>query len=198
VIEMLRVSSDRQDVERQEYDVAENREKFDLNVLRTIRLKISGTLAMTDPEVQQMIADLAQPGVDAVSISAIDRLFRPRDYKSVAIYEFFADNGKAIISTKEGLVEPGRLVESARRAPGYFGGYPAQVCVVDKPIVIADVDENGEPDLEVLETDKYLELWRRAKAAYEDEDAHGDIVEMLWEEGYPEECRYGSETEETR
>jgi hypothetical protein len=35
VIEMLRVSSDKQDVARQEFDTAENREQYNLNVLRT-------------------------------------------------------------------------------------------------------------------------------------------------------------------
>jgi DNA invertase Pin-like site-specific DNA recombinase len=106
VIEMLRVSSDKQDVARQEFDVAENRDEHNLNVLRTIRLKISGTLVMTHPDVQQMIAEIAQAGVDGVSISAIDRLFRPKDYESLKMFDFFARNGKLIVSTKEGVVDP--------------------------------------------------------------------------------------------
>ena len=106
VIEMLRVSSDKQDVTRQEFDMEQNREDHHLNVLRTIRLKISGTLVMTHPEVQQMIAELSRPGVDAISISAIDRLFRPKDYESLKMFDFFARNGKLIVSTKEGVVDP--------------------------------------------------------------------------------------------
>jgi hypothetical protein len=106
VIEMLRVSSDKQDVARQEFDAQENREQHNLNVLRTIRIKISGTLVMTHPEVKQMVAELSYPAVDGISVSAIDRLFRPKDFQSLQMFQFFAENRKVIISTKEGLVEP--------------------------------------------------------------------------------------------
>ena len=106
VIEMLRVSSDKQDVERQEYDVAENRERHNLNVLRAIRLKISGTKVLTNEDVQQMIAELSHPGVDGVSLSCIDRLLRPKDFDALRMLQYFFDEKKAIISTKEGYVEP--------------------------------------------------------------------------------------------
>lgn len=106
VIELLRVSSDKQDVARQEYDTAENREQFNLNVLRTIRLKISGTKVLTNEDVQHMIEELQRPGVDAVSISAIDRLFRPQDYEGLLMLQYFHKHRKALISTKEGYVEP--------------------------------------------------------------------------------------------
>jgi len=105
VIEMLRVSSDRQDVERQEYDVNENRVQHSLNVLRTIRIKISGTLVMTHDEVRAMIESLRDPGVHGVSVSAIDRIFRPKDF-NLEILQFLFQNKKAIISSKEGIVEP--------------------------------------------------------------------------------------------
>ena len=68
--------------------------------------------------------------------------------------------------------------------------YPADVDVVgekDEYIVIADVSGEGEPLLEVLSTEKYLELWWEARTLYEAE-GHGHIVEVLWEEGYPEVC----------
>jgi hypothetical protein len=70
------------------------------------------------------------------------------------------------------------------------GGHPADVDVVGEKgeyIVIADVSDEGEPLLEVLSTEKYLELWREAKTLYEAE-GHGHIVEVLWEEGYPDLC----------
>jgi DNA invertase Pin-like site-specific DNA recombinase len=105
VIEMLRVSSDRQDVQRQEYDTADNREQHGLNALRAIRIKISGTLVMTHPEVQLMLEQLSDPNVHGISVSAIDRVFRPRDY-NLEILKFFDENRKVIVSTKEGIVEP--------------------------------------------------------------------------------------------
>ena len=106
VIELLRVSSDKQDVARQEFDTKENREQQALSVLRTIRIKISGTEVMTHAEVQQMVAELSHPGVDGISVSAIDRLFRPKDYRALDVLQFFAEHQKVIVSTKEGLVEP--------------------------------------------------------------------------------------------
>jgi hypothetical protein len=69
-------------------------------------------------------------------------------------------------------------------------GHPADVDVVGEKgeyIVIADVSDEGEPLLEVLSTEKYLELWWEARTLYEAE-GHGHIVEVLWEEGYPEVC----------
>jgi hypothetical protein len=41
-----------------------------------------------------------------VSISAIDRLFRPKDYESILMFQFFHENCKVIISTKQGYIEP--------------------------------------------------------------------------------------------
>jgi Resolvase, N terminal domain/Recombinase len=104
-IEMLRVSSDRQDVDRQEYDVAENRKEYNLNVLRTIRIKISGTKVMKHPDVKQLITDLSEPAVDAISLSALDRLFRPNDF-NFEILQFMLVHKKTIVSAKEGIIEP--------------------------------------------------------------------------------------------
>jgi DNA invertase Pin-like site-specific DNA recombinase len=61
---------------------------------------------MTHPEVQQMIAELSRSAVDAISISAIDRLFRPKDYDSIGMFQFFMKYQKLIVSTKEGIVDP--------------------------------------------------------------------------------------------
>jgi DNA invertase Pin-like site-specific DNA recombinase len=105
VVELARVSTDKQDLTRQEFDLADNREKFGLNVLRTIRIKISGTKVLTNEDVQLMIEQLSHPGLDAVSCSAIDRLFRPEDFSFLLLQEFHKQH-KAIISTKEGYVEP--------------------------------------------------------------------------------------------
>jgi hypothetical protein len=52
-----------------------------------------------------MVAALALPSVDGVSVSSIDRLFRPEDFSFLLLQEFHKHR-KVIISTKEGYVEP--------------------------------------------------------------------------------------------
>jgi hypothetical protein len=106
VIEFKRVSTDRQDKARQDFDLADNRARFNLNVLRTISIKVSGTKVLTNEDVQCMMAELSHPGVDGISTSAIDRIFRPKDYEGVLMLQYFHANKKVIVSTKEGYVEP--------------------------------------------------------------------------------------------
>ena len=83
-----RVSTDKQDVARQEFDIEDNRERHGYTVLRQIRIKISGTKVMTHEDVQGMVAALALPSVDGVSVSSIDRLFRPEDFSFLLLQEF--------------------------------------------------------------------------------------------------------------
>jgi hypothetical protein len=70
-----------------------------------------------------------------------------------------------------------------------FGGYPAEMAIVaeGKLIAIADVDENGEPELVVISVEKFLAVWRKVAAA-EDKDEGRRIAERLYEAGYPGEC----------
>jgi len=69
-----------------------------------------------------------------------------------------------------------------------FGGYPAVIDVIGDCIVVADVTEEGEPELEILRTDKFLEIWQRAKAAHK-RNRNGGIADWLLEEGCPDSCR---------
>ena len=106
IIEFKRVSTDKQDLERQDYDLEQNRDQFGLNVLRTIGLKISGTQVGTAEDWQAMMADMAKSAIDGISLSAIDRLFRPKDFIAMAALQVFHDHRKVIVSTKEGYIEP--------------------------------------------------------------------------------------------
>lgn len=103
VFEFKRVSTDRQDTARQEFDLADNRARFPMQVVRSIAIKISGTKVMSNDDVQQMMVEL--PRVDGVSVSSIDRLFRPNDFSFLLLQEFHKHR-KVIISAKEGFVEP--------------------------------------------------------------------------------------------
>jgi DNA invertase Pin-like site-specific DNA recombinase len=103
-----RVSTDRQETERQRFDLQDNVEQFNLEVSNTpVRLKISGTKVRTSPEWTRMIGRMKSPERDGINISALDRLFRPEDFAIIAeALEVFREYKKVIVSTKEGLIEP--------------------------------------------------------------------------------------------
>jgi DNA invertase Pin-like site-specific DNA recombinase len=102
-----RVSTDRQETERQRFDLADNCERFDLEVVETVRLKISGTKVNTKPDWQRMLDSMKSADRDGINISALDRLFRPEDFAIIGeALQVFRDEKKVIVSTKEELIEP--------------------------------------------------------------------------------------------
>jgi DNA invertase Pin-like site-specific DNA recombinase len=107
VIELLRVSTDAQDVQRQRADLARLAKRFGLETVRTLELVgVSGTATLSNADMQRLLEDLKLPGVDGVAVSALDRLFRPKRYAQFAILDHFADTGKMIWSAREGVVDP--------------------------------------------------------------------------------------------
>jgi hypothetical protein len=102
-----RVSTDRQETERQNYDLADNVELFNLDVIGTVRMKISGPKVNTKKEWVAMIERQKQPDRDGINLSSLDRLFRPEDFAIIAeALQVFRDYKKVIVTTKEGLIEP--------------------------------------------------------------------------------------------
>lgn len=102
-----RVSTDRQETERQQYDLADNVEQFNLEVVETVRMKISGTKVNTRIDWQNMLERVKRPDRDGINLSALDRLFRPEDFAIIGeALQVFKDYKKVIVSTKEGLIEP--------------------------------------------------------------------------------------------
>ena len=72
------------------------------------------------------------------------------------------------------------------------GGYPAQIDVIEqKWIVIADVDHDEAPSLLILDFNKYLILWRKAKKA-EAKSKDGNLMDQFFEFGIPAKCAYTS------
>ena len=108
VIEFKRVSTEKQDLERQQFDLADNRARYNLDPIRTVELKVSGTQVGTEEDWLRMIADMERPDNDGISLCALDRLFRPGDFRCMMALQTMADNRKVIISAKdgEGLIEP--------------------------------------------------------------------------------------------
>jgi site-specific DNA recombinase len=105
VIEVERVSTNRQDCERQRADLNRNKASYGLTVLRTLRLEVSGRMVLSNRDMQRVLADLRRPDVDGVSISALDRLFRLNRFSDFAILDHFKDTGKMIWSAKEGALD---------------------------------------------------------------------------------------------
>jgi len=102
-----RVSTDRQETERQRFDLQDNQEQFNLEVVDTVRMKISGTKVNTKGDWKRMLDRMQQPDRDGINLSALDRLFRPEDFAIIGeALQVFRDHKKVIVSTKEGLIEP--------------------------------------------------------------------------------------------
>lgn len=106
VIELERVSTNKQDLERQEYDLADNRAEYGLNPIRKFKIKESGEKVLKHEDIAELVKELKRPGVDGVSLSAIDRFARPQDLVSIAFFQIFIDLQKVLVSKREGLIEP--------------------------------------------------------------------------------------------
>ena len=109
LIALLRVSTDDQDVARQRIDIEKLQAKFpEIHIIRIVELiGVSGTATLENADVQKILAELSQDGVDGIAISALDRLFRPaKRWSQWGIIDFFADANKSIWSLREGLIDP--------------------------------------------------------------------------------------------
>jgi DNA invertase Pin-like site-specific DNA recombinase len=107
IIEFLRVSTDHQDVERQRADLDYIKRTHPVEVVRTLQLKgVSGTAVLKEEEIHRLLRDMESPDIDGISLSAIDRLTRPKRFSDNMIFDPFADWKKTIFSAREGRVEP--------------------------------------------------------------------------------------------
>ena len=74
VIEVLRISTDMQDLQRQRDDLERNRAAHNLTVARTVELTgLSGRKVLSNSEMQLVLRDLKDPAIDGISITALDR-----------------------------------------------------------------------------------------------------------------------------
>jgi DNA invertase Pin-like site-specific DNA recombinase len=102
-----RVSTDRQETERQRFDLDDNVAQFGLDVVGTVRIKISGSKVRSNEDWMAMQERMKRPDRDGINISALDRLCRPEDYDMFGdALRVFKEYKKVIVSAKEGLIEP--------------------------------------------------------------------------------------------
>jgi DNA invertase Pin-like site-specific DNA recombinase len=107
VLALVRVSGDRQDVQRQRRDLQRLRDRFGIEVVRTLELHgVSGTKTLDNTEVQKLLDDLNDPAIDGLAVSSIDRLLRPKRFQTFSVFDRFVDLQKVIWSQAEGYADP--------------------------------------------------------------------------------------------
>jgi hypothetical protein len=104
VLELERVSTNKQDLKRQKYDLAANRKEYGLNAVQTFSIKESGEKVLSTKEMDQIVAAL--PRVAGISVSAVDRIARPQGFTDLGFFQIFVDLKKTIWSKREGMIEP--------------------------------------------------------------------------------------------
>jgi DNA invertase Pin-like site-specific DNA recombinase len=103
---LLRVSTNTQDVERQRADIQKLKKWYDLDIVGTLELVgVSGTATLTNVQVQQVLREAQQPGVDGLAISAVDRLARPKKGAHYAIVDGLADARRTLWTVREGALK---------------------------------------------------------------------------------------------
>jgi DNA invertase Pin-like site-specific DNA recombinase len=112
------VSEGRAGVERQRHDIETVQRATGANIIRTIEVIESGALVLDNNQFKRLFRDLADPSVDGVACSALDRLVRPDKFSDMGIFDYFKLNGKRIY-TPNGVIDPNTQsgwVESIMRA----------------------------------------------------------------------------------
>jgi DNA invertase Pin-like site-specific DNA recombinase len=101
---LLRVSSNYSDVKRQRNDLARLQKEHHLEIVGDpVELHgVSGTATLKHADVQRVLWEIEQPGVDGLMTSAIDRLARPKEGKDYAILDGFRQKRKFLWTKDEG------------------------------------------------------------------------------------------------
>jgi DNA invertase Pin-like site-specific DNA recombinase len=100
---LLRVSSNHSDVARQRNDIEKLKKWFGFEVVRTLELTgVSGTVTLTNAQVQQLLREVEQPGIDGLAASAVDRVARPKKGAHYAIVDGMADARRTLWTVREG------------------------------------------------------------------------------------------------
>jgi hypothetical protein len=99
------VREGRAGVERQQHDIESIKKATGANIIRTIEVIESGALVMDNLKFQEVFRALADPAVDGVACSNVDRLVRPDNFADMAIFDHFKLNGKRIF-TPGSVIDP--------------------------------------------------------------------------------------------
>ena len=103
---LIRVSTDGQDVARQRADLKKLARQYGIDIVRVLELVgVSGTATLNNEQVQQVLREVQQPGIDGLACSAVDRLARPKRGADYAIATAFEDAKKTIWTVRDGYME---------------------------------------------------------------------------------------------
>jgi hypothetical protein len=106
VIGLIRISTSQQDVARQKSDLKRLANQYHLEYVRILELYgVSGTATLKNEQVQQVLREIEEAGIDGLAASAIDRLARPAEGKDYAILDGFKRNKKILYTKDEGELQ---------------------------------------------------------------------------------------------
>lgn len=90
---------------RQRADIAQVAARHDLAIEQTVEIvDVSGTQVAQSPQFQALLRKLEEPHIAGLIVPAIDRLMRPDDFSSFAIFDVFL-RGKKLLWTPQGEMD---------------------------------------------------------------------------------------------
>lgn len=120
---MKRVSTDKQDVQRQEREIQRIARRIGAEIVGTVELQgVSGKDTLSHAQVQKLLGELESPDIDGLIIPAVDRLFRPQRLEDYQIGITFQNFRKFLWTETDGTIEmwtpEGRdaFIEAGKRA----------------------------------------------------------------------------------
>lgn len=120
---LKRVSTDGQDVARQERELHRIAKRVDAEIVSTLELHgVSGKDTLTHAQVQQILRELESPDIDGLIVPAVDRLFRPQRLEDYQIGITFQNFRKYLWTETDDTIEmwtpEGRdaFIEAGKRA----------------------------------------------------------------------------------
>jgi DNA invertase Pin-like site-specific DNA recombinase len=101
-IALIRVSTNAQDVQRQRTIIKWLAETYGLEIVRVLELHgVSGTATLKNEQVQRVLFEITQPGIDGLAAAAVDRLARPQEGADYAILDGFKRHRKFLWTKHE-------------------------------------------------------------------------------------------------
>jgi DNA invertase Pin-like site-specific DNA recombinase len=138
VIAVVRVSTDKQDVQRQRRDVDAAAKAHDLKIARTLEFEgLSGTKMLTNTEVRRVLNDLSRPDIDGIVVSSIDRLIRPDTLGSLSIFDSFQ-------KTKKLIFTPGQIIDLNTQAGFLLSGIMGIIAGIERQMIMSRLNGGKE------------------------------------------------------
>lgn len=104
--ELIRVSTDKQDVLRQQRENARVAAKYRIKIIGTLELTgVSGKDMPNHAQVQELLVKISDPECDGLIVPAVDRIYRPTELEHFEIGKTFRHCRKPIWTNVDGVLE---------------------------------------------------------------------------------------------